>query len=197
MTIWTPLEVHRYGCMVVAGALFAGCTASPGDSANRNLTCNVDADCRLGERCTASACVIFDDPDIEYWAARDGVIGSVPDGGGMPVFFGFQGGTYTLMTLRTRGFPKSEVVTFEVSVTIVPTGDILNALPHSNIFVASVEGDIGEAEDVFVALDFGTMDTAEIVGREAILTVTLTSSSNASITASLEQRVRFTDGGAG
>ncbi len=180
-------------CLGCAFITLGGCMMTGGGGMMPTETCDAEADCALGESCTDGVCVATSDADLQYLVLLNGQTAAVADGGDIPVFRGVQGGIHTLLTLRAVGIPTMAVTDSVIEFTLASTGAAAGPIAVPNLFFSDLDGGVGEAVDVFVTLDL----SADIVGQDGLVTITVTSQDDPPVTATLVQRIRFIDGGVG
>lgn len=175
--------------LAVGGGCMVAGTGGPMPSG----PCDMEADCALGESCTGGSCAASSDPDIQLWALIDGLGVTVTDGGDIPVFRGVQGGIHTILTIRSVGLPTDAITDSEIEITLASTGGAAGAITMPNLFFSDLGDGVGEAEDIFITLNAAL----DLVGQDGMVSITVTSRDEPPVSASLVQRVRFIDGGAG
>lgn len=164
--------------------------------------CTVETDCALGQNCVDGLCVPAAIPDIEISDDNAPCVTTgyarLEDGGVFNLCEGFQGSNRLFLTIRATGFPPNAVVDASYTLTVLnpqtctttcPSGElcfnggcVLGALSIPNAQMADIGGGVNQYTGID---DFLTQGVSFLEGREALLTVTITDTTNPQITASI------------
>jgi hypothetical protein len=161
-----------------------------GNSNSSGTTCTQEGECPLGTNCVAGACAPVAAPDLVI--GDENPFALIPEGGTMIVRRGFQGGNHIFMSVQTSGFPFTEgdgrqAVLFTRGIQ--PDGTPFPLVVESTVtqFLQNRGEGTGLLDRVFVFID-GILPP-DYDGRAATVFVTVTDAADATISATLIQRV--------